>query len=170
MFREGEEYALTRGDGWNPLKRTFVLLKDYTFVFMDVAYTIPEGYVWDGPTGVPIVRWVSEAWLEPSLRHDWLYENHFTLTKDHPFTRQDVDDQFLYDLSVRGVGWPTRFVVDKFYDRLFARFWYASKPVKMTFPVIRDFIVAIFLTVVFAFLLFKAQGALVGAFLSLFGG
>ena len=170
MFREGSEYALTRGTSWNPFKRAYVLLKDYTFNFMDAEYTIPAGYEWDGPSGVPIIRWITEGWLEPSLKHDWLYENHFTLTKSHLFTRQDVDDQFFYDLSVRGVGWPTRFVVDKFYDRLFERFWVSAEPVKLSFTLVRDIIVALLFTAVFAFLLYKTQGALIGAFLGLFGG
>lgn len=169
MFREGSEYALSRGNQWNPLKRTYILLKDYTFLFMDVTYTIPSGFEWDGPSGVPIIRWISESWLEPSLKHDWLYKNHFSLTPMHPFTRQDVDEQFLYDLSVRGVRWPTRFVINTFYQKLFERFYADASAVKFTYPVVRDMIIAAVTTVIFAFLFFKTQAVLVTAFLALFG-
>ena len=169
MFREGTEY-ISSGKSWNPFKRSFQLLTDYTFAFMDVDYTIPRGYEWDGPTAVPLIRWITEGWLEPSLVHDWLYENHFSLTSTHFFTRDDVDEQFLYDLSKQGVGWSTRFIIDKFYDRIFERVWNAATPVKLSFTVIRDILIALVLTVGFLFVMYKFQGALVAAFLGLFGG
>lgn len=170
MFRRGKEYALTRGASWNPLRRHYVLLKDYTFNFMDAEYTIPAGYEWDGPSGLPVIRWLTDGWLEPSLIHDWLYENHFTLTKTHPFTQEDVDERFFYDLRSNGVGWMMRFIVEKFYNRLFERFWREAEPVKISLPLIRDVVVALVLTVVFLFVFYQFQGALIAAFLSLFGG
>lgn len=168
MFREGTEYGVT-GSGWNPFKRTFKLLKDYQFEFMAAQYTIEAGYEWDGPSGVPVIRWITEGWLEPSLVHDYLYAHHFKLTQTHTFSRDDVDEKFLYDLGKNGVGWSTRFVIDKFYNRLFARFWDASEPVKLSFALVRDILIAVLFTVAFAFFLFKTQGVLIAAFLGLFG-
>ena len=169
MFRKNEDYKRIEGDGWNPFNRRYKLLRDYTFDFMEIAYTIPAGYEWDGPTGVPIVRWITEGWLEPSLRHDWLYEKHFDLTRTHIFTQQDVDDKFIYDLGNSGVGWMSRFIIDNFYaKRVFKRYYDAAEPVKISFPFLRDVLIATVATIAFVFLVFKFQSVAVAAFLGLF--
>ena len=168
MFRKDEEYALTRGDSWNPFKRTYTLLRDYTFNWMDAEYTIPAGYKWDGPTGVPVFEFFTNGWVEPSLVHDYLYENHFWMTKTHLFTQEDVDDRFIYDLKRGGVGWISTFLIDKFYRRVFSNYWESSESVKLSVPLIKDIIIALIFTAAFLFFYYKFQGVLISAFLGLF--
>lgn len=115
MLIEGLDYAHISGDEYNPYGREYELLRDYTFHFRTHTITIPASYQWDGPTGVPYVGTINNGWLEPSLQHDFLYEEQGRLS-EVAYTRQEVDEWFFAQLRANGVSiiyvWIMRYLLD----------------------------------------------------------
>ena len=169
MFRKHSEYEVVTGNSWNPFNRAYSLLCDYTFEFMGSTYTIPEGYVWNGPTGVPILKRITDGWLEPSLVHDWLYEHHFELNKPEPFfTQEDVDDRFRYDLRHGGASWLATFLIDVFYKKVFKEVWDSQGTKKMDkTSFILYTVLAVSATVAFMAIYWKFSGVIISAILGL---
>lgn len=121
MLIEGLDYAHVGGDEYNPYGREYKTLRDYEFFFRTHRITIPAGYMWDGPTGLPFVGTINSGWLEPSLRHDYLYEEQGRI-EGVEFTREEVDELFFSDLRANGVSvlyvWFMRYVLDSVFERV----------------------------------------------------
>jgi len=115
MLIEGLDYALIAGDEYNPYGRQYKTLRDYKFFFRTRLITIPAGYLWDGPTAVPYVGNLNSGWLEPSLRHDFLYEEQGRI-EGVDYTRREVDQLFWDDLTANGVSviyiWIMKYILD----------------------------------------------------------
>lgn len=119
MLIEGLDYAHIAGEEYNPYGRQYKTLRDYTFFFRTTEVTIPAGYQWDGPTAVPYVGTLNSGWLEPSLRHDFLYEEQGRI-EGVDFTRQEVDELFFEDLRANGVSviyiWIMKYILDNVFQ------------------------------------------------------
>lgn len=167
MFEQGLQYELSSSKSWNIFKRRFRLLEPYSFYFQGLQYTVPAGYEWDGPTGIPILKWFGKGWIEPSLRHDWLYETHFSYPG---MTREDVDDFFFDGLKQNGVKWLTVWMIDVFFDPLFEQYWKTETPAdsKVTIPLVVAFFASVIPTVAFLVLLFMTKSYIFGALVALF--
>lgn len=115
MLIEGLDYTLISGDEYNPYGREYKTLRDYRFFFHTTEVTIPAGYKWDGPSGVPYVGTINKGWLEPSLRHDFLYEEQGRIDGIE-YTRQEVDELFFEGIRSNGVSviyiWIMRYLLD----------------------------------------------------------
>lgn len=103
MLIENLDYQHVGGEEYNPYGREYRLLRDYKFFFRTHEITIPAGYMWDGPTGLPFVGTINSGWLEPSLVHDFLYEEQGRIDTVL-YTRKEVDQKFFKDLRINGVS------------------------------------------------------------------
>lgn len=119
MLIEGLDYAHIAGDEYNPYGRQYKLLRDYKFFFRTHEITVPAGYLWDGPTAVPYVGTFNSGWLEPSLRHDFLYEEQGRI-EGLDITRHEVDKLFHTDLRGNGVSiiyiWIMKYLLDGVFE------------------------------------------------------
>ena len=121
MLIDGLDYAHIRGDEYNPYGRQYKTLRDYKFFLRTHEITIPAGYMWDGPTAVPYVGTINSGWLEPSLRHDFLYEEQGRI-EGVEYTREEVDQLFFSDLRRNGVSiiyiWIMKYLLDKVFQNV----------------------------------------------------
>lgn len=122
MLIEDLDYAHISGDEYNPYGREYDLKRDYTFFFRTHEITIPAGYQWDGPTGVPYVGTINQGWLEPSLQHDFLYEEQGRLSAV-TYTRKEVDEWFFTQLRANGVSLIYIFIMRYLLDDVFQKVW-----------------------------------------------
>lgn len=168
MFENGVHYTLV-GKGWQIRKRTYRLLSDYTFGFKGKVMTIPAGFEWNGPSGVPILKYFGQGWLEPSLVHDWLYETHFSRPS---LTREEVDDHFFKGLKDNGVRWLTVWMIDEFFDPIFEHYWKTESAAdsKFTIPLVLALLASIIPAVAFMALMYMGQAAIWGWFVGWLGG
>ena len=122
MLIEGLDYAHISGDEYNPYGREYELLRDYAFFLRTHTITIPAGYQWDGPTGVPYVGTINKGWLEPSLQHDFLYEEQGRLS-DVVYTRKEVDEWFYKELRDNDVSMIYIWIMKYMLDGVFKKVW-----------------------------------------------
>jgi len=122
MLIEGLDYAHIAGDEYNPYGREYKTLRDYKFFFRTTEITIPAGYKWDGPSWVPYVGTINAGWLEPSLRHDFLYEEQGRIAGVE-YTRQEVDELFFEDLRHNNVSFIYVWIMRYLLDGIFQRVW-----------------------------------------------
>lgn len=122
MLIEGLDYSHIRGDEYNPYGRQYKTLRDYKFFLRTREVTIPTGYMWDGPTAVPYVGTINSGWLEPSLRHDYLYEEQGRV-EGVEYTREEVDELFFSDLRQNGVSIIYIWIMKYLLGGVFQKVW-----------------------------------------------
>lgn len=122
MLIEGLDYAHIRGDEYNPYGRQYKTLRDYKFFLRTHEVTIPAGYMWDGPTAVPYVGTINSGWLEPSLRHDYLYEEQGRV-EGVEYTREEVDELFFSDLRQNDVSIIYIWIMKYLLGGVFQKVW-----------------------------------------------
>jgi len=144
MLIKGLDYEHIGGDEYNPYGRMYRTLRDYKFFYRTTELTIPAGYQWDGPSGVPYVGNINSGWLEPSLVHDFLYEDHDRI-EGLEITRQEVDEKFYTDLTANGVSVIYIFIMKKFLQGVFQNVWDGS--VEGATTVLKRYMVPVILTV-----------------------
>lgn len=144
MLIEGLDYAHISGDEYNPYGRAYALLRDYTFFFRTHEITIPASYQWDGPTGVPYVGTINRGWLEPSLQHDFLYEEQGRLS-DVTYTRKEVDEWFFKELRANGVSVIYVWIMKYILDGIFKKVW--DDTTEGTTTVLKRYMVPVILVV-----------------------
>lgn len=122
MLIENLDYTRIAGHEYNPYGRQYKTLRDYTFFFRTNQITIPAGYQWDGPTAVPYVGTVNKGWLEPSLHHDYLYEEQGRVP-GVTYSRQEVDEHFFKCLRDNNVSGIYIWIIKHFLDGVFQKVW-----------------------------------------------
>jgi len=122
MLIKDLDYEHISGDEYNPYGRMYRTLRDYKFFYRTTELTIPAGYQWDGPSGVPYVGNLNSGWLEPSLMHDFLYEDHARIT-EVSVTRKEVDQKFYDDLTANGVSVIYILIIKMFFQGIFQDVW-----------------------------------------------
>lgn len=139
MLIKGIDYELVSGDEFNPAGRKYKLLRDFPFFYRTQRVVIPKGFMWDGPSGVPILWGLYRSWENPALVHDFFYQNRGVIEDQNlVITRQEADETFFAMLLQNGVSpiFPTVMrlflgkILQKVWDREYAT---ASGIIKGTF-------------------------------------
>lgn len=122
MLVKGIDYKRISGSDYNPYGRQYQTLRDYHFFFRTKRVTIPAGYQWDGPTGVPYVGTLNSGWLEPSLRHDFMYEEQGRIP-GITYTQKEADEFLFEGLLLNNVSPIYIWVMRLFLFRVFKKAW-----------------------------------------------
>ena len=122
MLLKNLDYTLTSGRDLNPNNRKYTLLRSYKFLYRAIPIVIPKGYVWDGPSGLPLFPWSAKKWLEPSLQHDFIYHTKGKM-EDVVITRREADEAFVIALRKNNVNPLLIWLIQVFLWRAFKKVW-----------------------------------------------
>ena len=128
MLIENIDYKLLSGNGADPGNRRYILLRDFPFWYRTTRVVIPEGFEWDGPTGVPLVWGSYKMWERPALMHDYMYSQKGQIDNLN-ITQPEADEWFFYHLRVNGVPAIFTWVMRVFLKKLFRQAWDGINPI-----------------------------------------
>jgi len=132
MLIEKVDYELMSGNSADPGNRRYKLLRDYPFWYKTQRIIIPEGFEWDGPTGVPLALGMYEMWKQPALIHDFMYSRHGRMPNGLTLTQQEADERFFYHLRLGGVSGFLIIGMRLGLKKLFTRAWDGTNPISKT--------------------------------------